>query len=313
MRAPVGAGRRPPGHESWRSPLPPGFSWPEGKRAAACFSFDVDAESPILFEQPEAAGWLDVMSHQAYGPRTGVPRILRVLDRQGIHATFFVPGYTAERWPDAIRSIRDAGHEIGHHGYLHEGARSARDASIEEGRLLRGLEALDSVAGVRPIGYRAPMWELSYRVLALLANHGFEYESGLMDADHPYLLATGPEAGGPTLVELPAHWSLDDWEPYNYLPGITGSGVMASPAEVIGRWTLELEALVDEGGLFMLTNHPFVSGRASRAAGLERLMARAREIDGLWIATAGEIAAHVRTLPLEPVIHLPHALPATDG
>jgi len=290
----------------WRTPIPPGFAWPAGKRAAACFTFDVDAESPILFEHPESAGWLDVMSHQAYGPRTGVPRLLRVLDRQGIRATFFVPGYTAERWPQAIRAIRDAGHEIGHHGYLHEGARSAPDAEAEERRLLRGLEALQRAVGVRPVGYRAPMWELSYRLPALLAKHGFLYDSGLMDADHPYRLATGPEESAASIIELPGHWSLDDWEPYNYLPGITGSGVIASPADVLARWTLELEALVAEGGLFMLTNHPFVSGRASRAVALETLMERARAIDGLWIAAADQIAAHVATLPLTPVVHLPH-------
>ena len=272
-------------------------------RAAACFTFDVDAESPILFDHPEAAGWLDVMSHQAYGPRTGVPRLLRVLDRQGIRATFFVPGYSAERWPNVVRSIRDAGHEIGHHGYLHEGARSARDGDVEERRLLRGIEALEKIAGVRPIGYRAPMWELSYRLPALLAKHGFRYDSGLMDADHPYRLAVSADPGAASLIELPGHWSLDDWEPYNYLPGITGSGVIASPAEVVARWSLELEALVEEGGLFMLTNHPFVSGRASRAAALAGLITRAQAIDGLWIATAAEIAAHVATLPLEPFVH----------
>ena len=293
--------------EPWRTPASPGFRWPDGARAAACFTFDVDAESPILFDHPEAAEWLDVMSHQAYGPRTGVPRLLRILDRQGIRATFFIPGYTAERWPVMTRSIRDAGHEIGHHGYLHEGARSAPDEVTEERHLLRGLEALDAVVGVRPTGYRAPNWELSYRLPALLARHGFSYDSGLMDADHPYLLATTSEPGAATIVELPGHWSLDDWEPYNYLPGITGSGVIASPDDVIARWTLELEALVEEGGLFMLTNHPFISGRASRAAGLERLIARAREIDGLWIATAAEIAAHVMTLPLVPVVHVLHA------
>ena len=293
----------------WRSPMPAGFAWPAGKRAAACFTFDVDAESPILFEHPEAAGWLDVMSHQAYGPRTGVPRLLRLLDRQGIRATFFVPGYTAERWPAVVRAIRDAGHEIGHHGYLHEGAHTAPDLETEERRLLRGLEALDTIAGVRPVGYRAPMWELSYRLPALLAAHGFRYDSGLMDADHPYRLAVGPEPGAPSIIELPAHWSLDDWEPYAYLPGITGSGVIASPAEVLARWTLELEALVDAGGLFMLTNHPFVSGRASRALALESLMQRARSIEGLWIASAQEIAAHVETLPLTPVVHRPPTLP----
>ncbi|HET9681459.1 MAG TPA: polysaccharide deacetylase [Candidatus Limnocylindrales bacterium] len=297
--------------EAWREVLPPGFAWPSGARAAACFTFDLDAESPVLFEHPEAGGWLDAMSHQAYGPRTGVPRLLRLLDRAGIRATFFVPGYSAERWPDAVRSIRDAGHEIACHGYLHEGAHSASGPNEEERRLLRSLEALDAVAGVRPLGYRGPMWELTYDTPALLAKHGFRYESGLMDADHPYRLAVSPAPAAASIVELPSHWSLDDWEPYNYLPGITGTGVIASPAEVIARWTLELEALVDEGGLFVLTNHPFVSGRASRAAGLARLIDHAKSIDGLWIATAAEIAAHVETLPLEPVVHRRPELPAT--
>ncbi|MGE5235008.1 MAG: polysaccharide deacetylase family protein, partial [Acidobacteriota bacterium] len=289
----------------WRRPLPPGFRWPDGVRAAACFTFDVDAESPVLFEQPAAAGWLDVMSHQAYGPRTGLPRLLRLLERRGVRATFFVPGFTAERWPDAVRAIRDAGHEIGHHGYLHEGARSAPDTATEEANLLRGLEALDRVAGVRPLGYRAPMWELSYRLPALLARHGFTYDSGLMDADHPYRLAVGPEPGAPSIIELPVQWALDDWEAYNYLPGITGSGVIARPSEVFERWTAELDALVAEGGLFVLTNHPFVSGRSSRAAALESLINHAQAIDGLWIATAGEIAAHAATLDLPAVAHEP--------
>jgi peptidoglycan/xylan/chitin deacetylase (PgdA/CDA1 family) len=282
--------------------MPPGFRWPDGSRAAACFTFDVDAESPILFEHPETAAWLDVMSHQAYGARTGIARLLRVLDRRGVRATFFIPGYSAERWPAICRAIRDAGHEIAHHGYLHEGAHGASPAD-EEARLLRGLAVLDEVLGVRPAGYRAPNWELTFETPAILARHGFVYDSGLMDADHPYVLATSEGPGAPTLVELPCHWSLDDWGPYNYLPGITGSGVIASPADVLARWTLELDALVAEGGLFMLTNHPFVSGRASRAVALEQLIERAQAIDGLWIATAGEIASHVLTLGLEPVVH----------
>ena len=295
--------------EGWRSPLPPGFRWPDGIRAAACFTFDVDAVSPILFEQPDTAGWLDVMTHQSYGPLTGVPRLLRLLDREQVRATFFIPGYTAERWPDAMRSIRDAGHEIASHGYLHEGSRDAPDEATEERRLLRGLEALDEVLGVRPVGYRAPNWEVSYRLPRLLIRHGFRYDSSLMDADHPYRLGAAAESTDRSIVELPAHWALDDWEPYTYLPGISGSGVIASPDDVIARWTLELEALVEDGGLFMLTNHPFVSGRASRAAALERLVARAREIDGLWVATCEEIATHVETLDLTPVVQRRPELP----
>jgi peptidoglycan/xylan/chitin deacetylase (PgdA/CDA1 family) len=296
------------GEPVWRSPVPRGFRWPDGVRAAACITFDVDAESPILFEHPEAAGWLDVMSHQAYGARTGIARLLRLLDRRATQATFFIPGYSAERWPEICRSIRDAGHEIAHHGYLHEGAHGAAPAD-EEARIVRGLSALDEVLGVRPIGYRAPNWELTFETPAILARHGFVYDSGLMDADHPYALATSDHPGAATLVELPGHWSLDDWEPYNYLPGITGSGVISSPADVVDRWTLELEALVAEGGLFMLTNHPVISGRASRAVALERLLVRAQAIDALWIATAAEIATHVATLDLDPVVHRRPILP----
>lgn len=289
--------------------LPPGFRWPDGVRAAATFTFDLDAEAAMLADHPETAAYLDVMAHQRYGPRTAVPRLLRLLDRRGVRATFFIPGWVAEQWPAAARAIRDAGHEIAHHGYLHESVRGM-DAAAEERALVRGLEALDAVLGVRPVGYRAPSWDLNWGTPALLARHGFTYSSNLMDADHPYRLAVGPEPGAATLVELPVHWGLDDWEPYNYLPGITGSGVILSPSAVLERWTLELEALAAEGGLFNLTNHPFVSGRASRAVALEELIRCAQAIDGVWVATCGEIAAWTATLDLEPVVHERPALPS---
>lgn len=284
------------------------FSWPAGYRAAASFTFDVDAESAVLADRPEAAARLSVMSHQAYGPRTGVPRLLRVLARHEVRATFFVPGYTAELHPDAVLAIRDAGHEIGHHGYLHEPPHLAT-AAEEERHLLRGLEALDRVAGVRPAGYRAPWWEATYRTPGLLARHGFQYDSSLMDADRPYRLAVGPEPDAPTLIEIPIQWALDDWEQYAFLPGLTGSGVIETPGKALELWTAELDALAADAGCFVLTMHPFLSGRASRAQALDRLLAHARGIDGLWITTLGEIAAHTERLALEPVFHRQPQLP----
>jgi hypothetical protein len=146
---------------------------------------------------------------------------------------------------------------------------------------------------------------MTYRMPALLARHGFKYDSGLMDSDWPYRLAVSGERGAATIVELPCHWALDDWGRYNYLPGLAGSGVIASPTSVLEMWTAELEALAAEGGLFMLTNHPFVSGRASRAAALGALIERAKAIDGMWVATAGEIAAWTETLDLPAVVHEP--------
>ncbi len=105
-----------------------------------------------------------------------------------------------------------------------------------------------------------------------------------------------------TLIELPVHWSLDDWNRWNYVPGYASSPILR-PSVVEADWAEELEAIVDVGGLFNVTMHPFISGRPSRAAAIERLIERARSIDGLWLAAADEIAAWVETLDLPPVAH----------
>jgi peptidoglycan/xylan/chitin deacetylase (PgdA/CDA1 family) len=282
-------------------PLPTGFRWPDGVRAAALFSFDLDAEAVMLADHPEVADYLDVIGHQRYGPKVAVPRLLRMLERRRLRTTFFVPGWVADTWPEVVRSVRDAGHEIGHHGYLHESVRGV-DEATEEGYLVRGLEALDRVAGVRPIGYRAPSWDMNYRTPGLLARHGFRYDSGLMDSDHPYRLGTSAVPGAPTLVELPVHWSLDDWNRWNYVPGFAASPILR-PSVAVDAWAEELDALVDVGGLFSLTMHPFVSGRPGRAVAIERLIERAQSMDGVWVAAGDEIAAWVEDLDLPPVVH----------
>jgi peptidoglycan/xylan/chitin deacetylase (PgdA/CDA1 family) len=279
------------------SPAEP-VEWPGGRRAAAIFSFDLDAEAVVLTADPSNATRLSVMSHQAYGPLTGVPRLLRLLARQEVTATFFVPGYTAERYPGVVAGIAEAGHEIAHHGYLHEAVRGMTPQQ-EAAMLDRGLEALDKVLGIRPAGYRAPMWEATYATPRLLADRGFAYDSSLMDSDVPYRLAVDGERDAPSLVEIPVHWALDDWEQYAYLPDVFGSGLIESPAKVLEMWTLELEAIVAEGGCFSLTNHPFLSGRPARAHALEQLIETAREMD-VWIAPAGRVAEHVAALPLTP-------------
>jgi peptidoglycan/xylan/chitin deacetylase (PgdA/CDA1 family) len=277
-------------------PLPEGFRWPEGIRAAAMFTFDLDAEAVMLTDHPETADYLDVIGHQRYGPLVAVPRLLRMLDRRSLRTTFFIPGWVAETWPDVARSIRDAGHEIGHHGYLHESVRGA-DEATEEGYLVRGLEALDTVLGIRPTGYRPPSCDMNYRTPTLVARHGFTYESGMMDSDHPYRHASG-------LIELPMHWSLDDWNRYNYVPGYATSPILR-PSVVTDAWAEELEAIVDVGGLFDLTMHPFVSGRPARAAAIERLIDQAQAMDGVWVAAGDEIATWVAGLDLPPVVHEP--------
>ncbi|MDT5109343.1 MAG: peptidoglycan-N-acetylglucosamine deacetylase, partial [Mycobacterium sp.] len=183
------------------------IEWPGTARAAASFSFDVDAESAMLAVDHGHAQRMSAISHQAYGPLAGVPRILKILAKHQITSTFFVPGYTALRYPDVIRRIAGEGHEIAHHGYLHE-AMAGLSVDQEAAILDRGSAVLEEVTGVRPVGYRAPMWELNWHSPKLLWDRGFLYDSSLMDADHPYELAVAEES----LVEIPIQWALDDWE-----------------------------------------------------------------------------------------------------
>jgi peptidoglycan/xylan/chitin deacetylase (PgdA/CDA1 family) len=268
----------------------PAGRWPGGARAAAAFTFDVDAESCVLAHDPASSSRMSLMSHQAYGPRVGVPRLLRLLERQQVTATFFVPGFTADTHPDVVRQIRDGGHEIAHHGYLHEpmqGLTAAQEAEYTD----RGLEALDRL-GVRPVGYRAPWWEMNWHTPDLLIERGFLYDSSLLDGDVPYRFSG--ELGQGDLVEIPVDWTLDDWEQYAFYPGWTGSGVIESPAKVHEMWLLEAQAHHAEGGCFVLTNHPFISGRPSKAAALERLIEDVRGLDGIWIAPLRDIAEHAR-------------------
>ncbi len=291
------------------SAVPPApIAWPQGVTAAACLTFDMDAEAPILTADISSISRMTPMSHQSYGPLVGVPRILEILARHEIKATFFIPGYSAHRYPDVVRAVAEAGHEIAHHSYFHENT-IGMDASTEAAMLDLGLRALHEVAGVRPEGYRAPMWELTYNTPRLLAERGFQWDSSLMDSDHPYVLAVGSPAGGAadraaepaaTLVEVPVSWGLDDWEQYAYLPGLTGPGVIESPAKALEMWTLELEAMHRLGAAFVLCCHPFLSGRPSRAEALERLIERMKSLDGLWITTVGEVAGHTASLKLAP-------------
>ncbi len=286
---------------------PAPIAWPGAVTAAACLTFDMDAEAAVLTADISSISRMTPMSHQSYGPLVGVPRILALLERHDLKATFFVPGYSAQRYPDVVRAIAEAGHEIAHHSYFHENTVGMSEAT-EAAMLDLGLKALRDVAGVRPDGYRAPMWEMNYHTPRLLAQRGFSYDSSLMDSDYPYVLAVdeapgqapapGPGTGPATLVEVPVSWGLDDWEQYAFLPDLIGSGVIESPAKALEMWTLELTAMHRLGAAFVLCCHPFLSGRPSRAEALEQLIERMKSLPGLWITTVGEVARHTASLGL---------------
>ncbi len=211
-----------------------------------------------------------------------VPRILDLLDNFEMHSSFAVPGHTAYAYPKIVASICERGHEIVHHGWVHENPAHFDDDG-ERRNLDEGLRALERVAQVHPSGYRSPSWGFSKRTVDLLNEYGFEYDSSCMGHDcYPYYLRTGDrwsldtayEFGRVTdLVELPVSWGLDDFPVSDHVPGFNQGLNAPSAVEEIWRGDFDYALANSEGGVFILTLHPQTIGRGNRMLMLERLLA----------------------------------------
>ncbi len=257
-----------------------------GPRLTVALTFDHDA---ISSEVDRGDGPV-LVSRGEFGPRVGVPRLLALLERERIQATWFVPGHTIATFPESVRAIVDAGHEIGCHAWAHEDLATVGEAA-ERDILARSRDALTAAAGGRaPRGFRAPYWSLSAATIGIVAELGFVYDSSLMADDvRPYRVRVGDvhdRAGsrlgtpGP-LVEIPIGWSLDDWP--HFEPGARGVGPMSAPSKVEEIWTEELRWAHERepGGVLTLTMHPEAIGRGHRLRMLERFIATARSLEGV--------------------------------
>ena len=257
--------------------------WPGEAEVAVSLTFDVDAESGWLGgggEAPERQ--LSTLSEGRYGVTRGLPRILDILERHGILGTFYVPGDTAERHTDAVKRVVAAGHEIGHHGHLHKRSDSISPAEQRQ-EIELGLAALERCLNVRPAGYRSPSWELTPETFSLLKEHGFAYDSSLMGDDRPYVYDD--------MVELPVHWSLDDWPHLHWRPG--RGDAFTAPEAFLETWLAEFRSARAEQRHVTFTMHPEVIGRGYRAALLERLIVAMRQQANVWFATHADVAAWV--------------------
>jgi peptidoglycan/xylan/chitin deacetylase (PgdA/CDA1 family) len=270
------------------NPIP----WPNGARCAVAFTFDMDAESLLHVNfRDSAPDRVALSSMLRYGPQIAVPRILDLFRRHGISQTFFVPGWCVETYPDTVERILKAGHEIGHHGYMHKRP-NLQSRDEEQDSLARGIEAIVKLSGKRPVGYRAPAYAFSKDTLSLLQAEGFAYDSSLFGGDIPYLI--GNEAGD--LVELPTDMSLDDWTQYVCLGEFGYMLPIAAPARAMEVFRAEFDAAWRHGGLWNAVWHPFVSGRLARADAIGDLLDYMVGKGNVWFAPLAEIAAHVRTV-----------------
>lgn len=267
----------------------PAYIWPEGQRSAYCFSVDVDAEAPYLWQHRKTGipSTLGILEQRRFGPREGLWRILDMLDRVGIKGSFYVPSVVAELHPEILPELVLKGHEIGLHGHLHELVSETSTQEFEDA-LDRSIEIFRSQTGRIPEGFRSPAWEMTGDMLAALKARNILYDSSLMGWDHPY------EIDG--MIELPVQWQIDDAIFFKFFGGGSDKWPPMIASEVGKSWNDEFEAGRTYGQLFMTTIHPWISGRAQRIAMLEKLLTHISNQPDVWIATAAEIAAwHKKT------------------
>ena len=261
------------------------MTFPHGNTTALTLTFDVDAEAGWLGEGPEYAKRLTILSEGRYGVVRGVARILDLLARHHVPATFFVPGYTAEQHPGLVDTLLEAGHEIAHHGYLHlRSDKVSPQAQAEE--IEKGLEVFERLGVPTPRGYRSTSWELTPETFELLVKYGFTYDSSCMGDDRPYL----ERWGDLEILEIPVHWSLDDWPRFGW--NIDGGGNVADPAEMRRAWIAEFESARAEHRHTSFTMHPEVIGRPYRLAELERVVEHVVAAGDVWFARLDDVAAH---------------------
>ena len=259
-------------------------TWPNGARVAVCLSFDVDNEL-LWRRKPEPVP----LSQGEYGATTALPRILDLLDRHSVPASFYIPAMSAALHPQMIQQILERKrHEIGVHGWMHENLASVEDAAKEQQLLTQSIDYLTKATGKRPVGFRAPAWEFSLHTLDLIRQAGFLYDSSFMAMDDPYeLLSNGKKTG---MIELPINWIADDY-PY-YEPDSGGS--LPDPQLVFDVYKGEFDDAYQDHSLFILTMHPHITGHRSRIQALDHLIAYMKSKPGVWFATLEQVAEYVK-------------------
>jgi peptidoglycan-N-acetylglucosamine deacetylase len=266
--------------------------WPNGAKMAFMLSFDVDGESLWLALDPENARRPKVLSLGTYGPLRGMPRILDLLDEFSIKATFFYPGYTAEKYPEGVKEASKRGHEIAFHGYLHENFGNLDEKKQRE-IFNKTMKILEDLTGLKVKGFRTPAGDLTQDTLKLMEEFGFTYSSSMRGDDRPYRIQI--DGRKTNLVELPAHWELDDF-PYfgfNFTPPVPHGQCRISPTDVPFKiFTEEFKGYYKYGLMYVIMFHPQVIGKPGRMLFLRNFLEFVKTYPDVWFARGEDIAGH---------------------
>jgi peptidoglycan-N-acetylglucosamine deacetylase len=261
--------------------------WKDGARCAVALSFDSDHETLELRYGGKSFGKL---SQGQFGGRVGSPRILKLLEKHAVPATFFMPAVSAMINPEEPKAVVSAGHELGIHSWIHE-FNSTLPYEAERDLAFRARDVLARLSGMEPVGMRTASWDFSPSTLAIVREMGLLYDSSLMADTEPYELL---EDGEPTgVVEVPPEWIRDDAIYFN-MDRMSGLRPYTPPEAVFDIFRRELEMAHEEGGLFVLTMHPHVIGQRSRIWILEEIIRLARSLGDIWFATHADVARYCK-------------------
>jgi peptidoglycan/xylan/chitin deacetylase (PgdA/CDA1 family) len=269
-----------------KNPVP----WPNGAKCAVAITFDMDSDSLIHLEHPtDGISRVSALSMLRYGPEVGVPRILETYKQLDMQQTFFVPAWCIENYPSVVKAMVGGGHEVAHHGYLHE---NPLDSSPEEELywLRRSIKIIENITGQRPRGWRAPLYNFSDNSADLLIEEGFLYDASLMGDDIPYVLKTDKGE----LIELPSHWGMDDWPQFVQSMDLDYMMPIKAASRGIEVFREEFDAMYEFGGLWVGVWHPFATGRMARWRKVVELIEYMKSKGKVWFAKMEDIARHVR-------------------
>ncbi|KAL8807245.1 MAG: hypothetical protein Q9200_004742 [Gallowayella weberi] len=287
---------------------------PNKYRVRIALSVDFDAISGHLGTGKHPDNNMADYSQGIFAGKVGTPRLVKLFQKLGLaeKMTWFIPGHSMETFPEEVKMIVDSGSEIALHGYSHEGAYQMTEEQ-ESDVLRKCIELATSLTGKKPVGYRAPLYQIRETTIPLLEKYGFEYDSSLTHHDsQAYLLPRHPPIVPPdfskpasswmkpiplstssltSLVEIPCNWYGEDETPLSYLPHVNNSHGYVDTRVIEQMWKDRFiwlwENADDEGSeegvndfIFPIVLHSDSSGMAHVIGMIERMM--------VWLQGWGE-------------------------
>ncbi|KAK8212784.1 hypothetical protein M8818_002949 [Zalaria obscura] len=282
------------------------------KRVLVGYGIDVDAVANWINTTDGKPQTPTNVSRGVYGATVGIDRLLKLYDKYNIKATFFTPAHSIESFPKQLAKVRDAGHEIGLHGYTHEHL-STLSAQQQHDVLEKSIDVLTKFCGKKPLGFTAPAWDTTKELIPQLEEFGIMYDHSFMHHDvQPYYTPDSSHTWVETnvakpadfwmspmtkihpskVVQIPSNWHLDDWPPLQPIPGRPGAQGFVSTHEVERLWMEQFDFAYREYDTFIfpMSIHPQVSGKPQVILMHERIIEYINKHEGVEWMPLGDMA-----------------------